>query len=65
MMINATVGTVYIRGLAFKARAGGRRQQVLLQLKKADEKSTDWLALFGVACFVGGFGAGVLAAWYL
>jgi hypothetical protein len=44
---------------------GSRRQQVLLGLKKADEKSTDWLALFGVACFVGGFGAGVLAAWYL
>jgi hypothetical protein len=59
------ITSVYIRGLAFKCTLGGRREQVLLKLKKADEKDTDWLALLAVACFVGGFGAGVLAAWYL
>ena len=40
---------VYIRGLAFKCRAGSRRQQVLNQLKKQDEKNQDWLPLAFVA----------------
>ena len=53
------ITAVYIRGLAFKATAGGRRHQVLLNLKKADEKSDDlWLikaaALTAVALIVGG-----------
>ena len=49
-MINGhSVGTVYIRGLAFKARHGGRRQMVLLQLKKLDEGDTDlWLLKYAV-----------------
>ena len=49
-MVNGhSVGTVYIRGLAFKARAGGRRQMVLLQLKKLDEGDTDlWLLKYAV-----------------
>ena len=60
-MINGqSVGTVYIRGLAFKARAGGRRQMVLLQLKKLDEGDNDlWLlkytAVAAIAITVGAF----------
>ena len=47
--VHTVVGTVYIRGLAFKARAGGRRQMVLLQLKKLDEGDTDlWLLKYAV-----------------
>ena len=57
------IGTVYIRGLAFKCTAGSRRQQVLLQLKKADERDTDWHWLLGVTVFVAGFFSGILAAW--
>ncbi len=57
-MIKTTVGTVYIRGLAFKARAGGRRQMVLLQLKRLDEANADaWLlkytAVAAVAITIG------------
>jgi hypothetical protein len=59
------IGTVYIRGLAFKCTAGSRRQQVLLSLKKKDEKDADWLWLLGVSVFVAGFFSGILAAWYL
>ena len=54
-MINGqAVGTVYIRGLAFKARAGGRRQMVLLQLKAMDERDGDlWLIKYFALVAVG------------
>ena len=66
-MINATVGTVYIRGLAFKARAGGRRQMVLLQLKKLDEKDNDiWLLKYTVlAVFALSLGVAAGSKWPL
>lgn len=55
-MSKRNITAVYIRGLAFKASVGGRRHQVLLNLKKADEKSNDlWAikyALVGTAGFV-------------
>ena len=66
-MINQTVGTVYIRGLAFKARAGGRRQMVLLQLKKLDEADNDmWLLKYtAVAAVAISIGAAIGSRWPL
>ena len=65
-MINGqAVGTVYIRGLAFKARAGGRRQMVLLQLKKLDEADNDtWLLKYtAVAAVAITLGAWIGSTW--
>ena len=51
------ITAVYIRGAAFKASTGGRRHQILLNLKRADEKRSDLWVLKYVAVF----GLGVLA----
>ncbi len=54
---------VYIRGLAFKASSGGRREQVLRALKKADETSKDLWVLKYLLVFTGGLAAGIATAY--
>ncbi len=54
---------VYIRGLAFKASSGGRREQVLRALKKADEKSPDLWALKYLLVFTLGVCLGIGSAY--
>lgn len=59
-MSKRNITAVYIRGLAFKASVGGRRHQVLLNLKRKDETSKDlWLlkyaALAALAFSLGGW----------
>ena len=53
-MTKRNITAVYIRGLAFKATAGGRRHQVLLNLKKTDEQDKDaWLLKYAAVCVLG------------
>ena len=61
------ITAVYIRGLAFKATAGGRRQQVLNQLKAADEKGNDlWLLKYlSVAALAFAIGGWIGSIWPL
>ncbi len=59
------ITAVYIRGAAFKCTQGGRRHMILLNLKKADEKSNDlWLLRYGLVLFAGVLiGAAVVTVW--
>ncbi len=63
-MSKRNITAVYIRGLAFKASIGGRRHQVLLNLKKKDETSKDLWMLKYVAVFGLGMIGGYLLCWY-
>ena len=64
-MSKRNITAVYIRGLAFKASIGGRRHQVLLNLKRKDEKNTDLWALKYALVAVLAFLAGYAGAVYL
>jgi len=57
------ITAVYIRGCAFKCSSGGRRHQVLLSLKQADEKNTDLWVLKYVVVLVLGACLGSIAAY--
>lgn len=62
--MSRNIVAVYIRGLAFKASAGSRRHQVLLNLKKSDEKSGDLTALKYLAVLFLGVVIGGVAGIY-
>ncbi len=57
------ITAVYIKGLAFKASAGSRRHQILLNLKKADEKNNDLWLLKAIGLVVVGMCIGSVAAY--
>ena len=57
------ITAVYIKGLAFKTSAGSRRHQILLNLKKADEKSDDLWLLKAIGLVVVGMCIGSVAAY--